>query len=145
MRDMSQQTSPANLIAAATYDADTTPVAVDLATYQSASIYLQVGVGGITFTNTNKIEFVLTHSDDGETYENVTAADLVGDALLPTTITGGIVRALKAAHAAGTIQEIGYVGNRRYLKLFADFGGTHASGTPIGAFVVRGQPLSAPV
>ncbi len=144
MRDMASDTKPAVLIGAATLSADNTPAAVDLFAYQGASIYLSVGIGGITFTGTNKIEFVLTHSDDDSSYANVAEADLIKDALAPSSISNGIVRSLTAAHAAATVQEIGYVGNKRYLKLLADFSGTHGAGTPISAVVVKGLPLTGP-
>lgn len=138
-RDSATTITPVTVIAPAVYDADNTPAAIDLRDALSATIVLNVGVGGITFTATNKIEFVLTHSDDDSTYDNVTAADLVGDALMPLTITGGIVRSIKAAHASATVQKIGYIGGRRYVKLLADFGGTHATGTPIAATLIKGR------
>lgn len=144
MRDNSQMNSPVAMIDAAVLSADNTPGAIDLAGYGSASIVLNIGVGGITFSGTNKIEFVLTHSDDNVSYANVAAADVIGDALLPV-VANGIVRALTAAHAAGTVQEIGYVGSKRYLKLLADFSGTHGAGTPISAICHRGLPVVAPV
>lgn len=136
-RDGFHSIAPAELIAPAALSADNTPAAVDVRGYRKATILLGVGVGGITFSGTNKIEFKLTHSDDDDTYTDVTAADLIGDDLLPDTITNGIVRALTAAHAAATLQKIGYIGGKGYLKLLADFSGTHGSGTPIAAYVVR--------
>lgn len=92
---------------------------------------LHIGVGGITFTGTNKIEFVLTHSDD----------DVQG----VTGVTNGIVKALKTAHAAAAVTKIGYIGYRRYLKVLADFSGTHGTGTPIAVAAILGRPHSAPV
>lgn len=145
MRDFSQVLSPAILIPASTLSADNTPPAVDLSGYDGAMISLHIGVGGITFSGTNKIEFVLTHSEDNSTYTNVTDADIVKDANAPASISNGIVRALVAAHAAATVQKIGYIGNKRYLKLLADFSGTHGTGTPIAAIAIRGFPLTAPV
>lgn len=135
--DRSQHLVPAILLPAAAYDADNTPTAVDLLGALSATIFLMVGVGGITFSGTNKIEFVLTHSDDDSTYTNVTAADLVGVA----SVTNGIVRALTAAHAAPSVTEIGYIGRKRYLKLLADFSGTHGNATPLAALVVESDLL----
>jgi hypothetical protein len=83
------------LIANATYSADTTPAVVDLQGFDAAEIVLALGAGGITFSGTNKIEFVLTHSDDNSTYSNVADADMLG----VTGITSGIIKALTAAQA----------------------------------------------
>ncbi len=139
-RDQASHVSPVTAIAPEALSADNTPGAIDLINYGAATLLLHVGVGGITFTGTNKIEFVLTHSDDNASYSNVTDDDLIKDSLAPASISNGIIRALTAAHAAATIQKLGYVGGKRYLKLLADFSGTHASPTPIAASVVKGLP-----
>lgn len=141
MRDLHQVTNVATAIGSATLSADNTPAAIDLAGYKGAEIILAIGAGGITFTGTNKIEFVLTHSHDDSTYANVTDSDVLG----APAITNGIIKALTAAHASAATYRFGYVGPRRYLKLLADFSGTHATGTPIAAAVVRGYPSAAPV
>lgn len=141
MKDMYSNVAVVEAIAAATLAADNTPAAIDLAGYNSAMIVLSVGAGGITFSDTNKIEFVLTHSDDDTTYTAVALADVQG----PTSVTTGIVKSLVAAHAAGTVDRIGYIGGKRYLKLLADFSGTHGTGTPIAACVVKGHPALYPV
>lgn len=140
MRDMHSGISVATLIGSATLAADNTPAAVDLAGFQSAEIVLAIGVGGITFSGTNKIEFVLTHSDDDSTYTPVADADLLG----VSGISGGIIKSLIAAHAAAASYRFGYKGGKRYLKLLADFSGTHGTGTPIAATVVKGDPDVAP-
>lgn len=142
MKDMHSGVSTAILIAAATLAADNTPPAVDLQDFNAAEIILAIGAGGITFSGTNKIEFKLTHSDDDSTYEPVTAADLLG---VTSVGTGGIVKALTSAHAAAGVYRFGYVGGKRYLKLLADFSGTHGTGTPIAATALLGQPYDAPV
>lgn len=133
--DQSQEITASVLLPAASYNADNTPAALDIGKAQSATVLLSVGVGGITFSGTNKIEFVLTHSDDDSTYTNVATADVVG----VSSVTNGIVRALTAAHAAAAVYTIGYVGRKRYLKLLADFSGTHGTATPLGAVVVLGN------
>jgi len=142
-RDQASNLSLATLVAAATLAADNTPAAVDLLDHGAATIALMIGVGGITFSGTNKVEFVLTHSDDDSTYVAVTDDDVIKDSLAATTITDGIIRALTAAHAAATVQRLGYIGGKRYLKLLADFSGTHGTGTPIAAIVIRGLPSFA--
>lgn len=129
MKDTHSDNTYDVMIGAATLSADNTPAAVDLQGYDAAEIVIAVGVGGITFDATNKIEFVLTHSDDGTTYSNVEDADLLG----VSGVSGGIIKSLIAAHAAATVSRFGYIGNKRYLKLLADFSGTHGTGTPISA------------
>ena len=128
--------SPAVLIAPALYTADTTPVSVDCAGYDGATISLAIGVGGITFTGTNKIEFVLEHSNDGSTWAAVTTADMIG----VTIASGGIIRALVAAKAAADVVFYRYQGPRQFLRLTADFSGTHGTGTGISAMLIRGNP-----
>jgi hypothetical protein len=120
--------------------ADPTPVAVDLLGCNSASIQIAVGVGGITFSGTNKIEFKVTHSDDDSTYSDVTSSDVIlGDNADTTVGTGGIVRSLIAAHAAATVARVDYIGAKRYLKILPDFSGTHGTGTPISVTVIKSR------
>ncbi|MNT92068.1 hypothetical protein D3C72_2332830 [compost metagenome] len=53
--------------------------------------------------------------------------------------------ALKTAHADATVTKLGYIGYARYVRLKADFGGTHGTGTPLAATVIFGRPSQAPV
>lgn len=141
MRDMHSNVAVATLIGAAALAADNTPASVDLAGYNSAEIVLAIGVGGITFSGTNKVEFKLTHSDDDSAYSDVTTDDMLG----VTVASGGIIKSLVAAHAAAASYRFGYKGGKRYLKLLADFSGTHGTATPIAAMVIKGNPSVAPV
>lgn len=141
MRDMHSDIEVADLLPVASRTADNTPAAVDLQGYNSAEIILSIGVGGITFDATDKIEYKLTHSDDDSVYTAVGAADMLG----VTPGTGGIIKSLVAAHAAAANYRYGYRGNKRYLKLLADHSGTHGTGTISGAVVVKGHPHVAPV
>jgi len=140
MKDLHSGMTALVAIGAATLSADNTPAAIDLQDYEAAELVLAIGAGGITFNGTNKIEFVLTHSDDDSTYANVADADMLG----VSSITDGIIKALTSAHAAAAVYRFGYVGGKRYLKLLADFSGTHATGTPIAATVLGGQAYDNP-
>lgn len=141
MKDLHSNIGVATLIDAATLAADNTPAAVDLLGFGSAEIVLAIGAGGITFSGTNKVEFKLTHSDDDSTYSAVTTDDMLG----VTVADGGIIKSLVTAHAAAASYRYGYKGGKRYLKLLADFSGTHGTGTPVAAVVVKGSPAVAPV
>lgn len=141
IRDLHDNLSTAMLVAPQTATADVTPVSVDLLGFRAAMVLLYIGIGGITFTGTNKIEFILEHSNDNSTWNAVAQADVLG----PTVAAGGIVRSLVAAKAAADVQEISYIGGRRYVRLTPDFSGTHGTGTPMTAFMVRGMPEQMPV
>lgn len=132
--DQSQAITAGVLLPAAAYDADNTPAAFDIGTAQACTVLIDVGVGGITFTSTDKVEFKLTHCDtSGGVYTAVAQADVVG----VTVGSGGIVRSLTAAHATPSVTVVGYVGRKQFLKLLADFSGTHGAATPMAAVAVR--------
>lgn len=140
MKDLHSKIVLVTLLGAAVIAADTDSAIVDLQGYNSAEIALAIGAGGIAFTAANKIEFVLTHSDDGVTFTPVTVNDVLGVA----AVNNGIVKALVAAHAAPQSYRLGYKGNRRYLKLTADFSGAHGTGTPIAAMLIKGAGFNRP-
>ncbi|TCK27985.1 hypothetical protein EV667_1981 [Ancylobacter aquaticus] len=142
MRDIVHNIAVVEAIPPAAYTADNTPAAVDIKGFDSAMLAIHVGIGGITFSGTNKIEFKLTHSDDDSTYSAVTIDEVQG---IASVGAGGIVSSLIAAHAAPTMTRVGYVGNKRFLKLLADFSGTHGTATPLSATVIKGNPASRPV
>lgn len=140
LRDGYSELGQTSLLDPAVYAADSTPVSVDLNGYSSVVIVLQNGAGGITFSGVNKIDFLLQHSDDNSTWVNVVDLDVLG----VTNITGGIVQSFQAAKTAGT-QKIGYRGNKRYIRLTADFSGTHGTGTGLSAIVLRSIAAFQPV
>lgn len=145
MRDLASNIKAVVAVPIAVYSTDQNGIAVDRLGFESVTFLLNIGVGGITFTGTNKIEFVATESDDGSNWTAVAGDDLILDGLAPTAVTAGIVRALTAAHPAATVQRVGYIGSKRYARVSPDFSGTHGTGTPIGIAAVLGHPHSAPV
>lgn len=141
-KDLHSQVAVADVFGPVSIDADNTPAAIDLLGYGAAEIILGVGIGGITFDASNKIEVKLTASDDNVTYVAVTADEVLGEASIGT---GGIIKSLVAAHAAAAWYRYGYVGGKRYIKVLADFTGTHGAATPLACCVIKGRPLLAPV
>ena len=129
----------------ASYTTDQTSTALNTANYpyKALSLVLHLGIGGITFSATNRVDFKLTHSDDDDTYVAVDE----GDVVLPypdVVATGGIVKSLIAAHAAAESIVVGYRGKKQYVKVMTDFGGTHGAGTIFGISWLLTHPMSAP-
>lgn len=142
MRDLHSDIKVVQSIACAEYDDDNTAVAVDRQGYESVEYVLAVGVGGIEFDASNKIEFKLTHSDDNTNYEAVSAADVLG---VESVGNDGIVKALTAQHEAAAVYRFGYIGNKRYTKLLADFSGSHGTGTVLAAVAILSHAQMKPV
>jgi hypothetical protein len=140
MKDLHSKLAIVNAFGPATLTADNTPAAIDLQGFNSAEIELGIGIGGITFDATNKIEVKVTHSDDNVSYSAVADADMLG----VSGISSGIIKSLVAAHAAAETCRYGYKGGKRYLKILADFSGTHGTGTPLYASVIKSNGYNNP-
>lgn len=115
---------------------------IDRQGFESLTVIFRIGVGGITFDATNKLDAVMQHSDDNVTFTAVAAADVV--IILPdgadgAVASGGVVRSLQAAHAAQSTTKVGYIGNKRYIKPLAAYSGTHGTATPVDIVGVLGN------
>lgn len=127
---------------AATADADS--AAIDLQGYEGCLIGIALGIGGITFDTSNKIEIKVTECDTSDgTFTAVDDDDILG-AEGGAVGTGGIVKSFVAAHAAPSVTLVGYVGGKRYIKVRDERTGTHGTATPISLFVIKGHPHIAP-
>lgn len=140
MKDMHTLQTRVLAIGCAVYSATTTPAAIDLQGFDGCEVKFDLGIGGITFSGVNKIDFVLTHSDDNSTYINVTDADILG----VTGTASGIIKSLQTLQAAAAVYRYGYIGNKRYVKLMAVFSGTHGVGTPIACSLCLMRPRLTP-
>jgi hypothetical protein len=118
--------------------ADNTPVALDTRGFDNIQFLIGVGIGGITFDSTNKIEIILKHGDDTTVGNHTAVAStdikIYDDAEAAVAmVTGGIVWQLIAANAAAKSRRVDYFGSKRYLSVLVDFSGTHGTGTPVYA------------
>ena len=94
---------------------------VDLAGYEGATIFVNVG----TRTDSS-FTFVLKESDDNSTYSAVAAGDILGS---QPTVSG----------ASNAIYQFGYIGSKRYIRADATFkAGGASAGASISALIVRG-------
>lgn len=145
--DLKSHTSSAVMLARAILTATPAVTAIDLLDYGSATLLMYVGAGGITFSTTNKIEFIVYESDDNSIFTAVPDDGLILNPGATAPGGTGIARAIIAAHASAdtTIESVGYRGKKRYLKCIPTFGGTHGTGTIVGVDLIRGHPAHKPV
>jgi len=147
MRDLSRDVKIVQHVVPAVYITTPNPSPVDRKGFESVTGVIDVGVGGITFTTVNKIEFIATHGDDTGAMAAVAAEDVVitmPDGTTGTLASGGIVRALTAAHAAGTLTKVAYKGAKRHFEITPTHGGTHATGTPYSVTMILGHAHNRP-
>lgn len=145
MRDQFDSLGTVTAIAPAVLSDDPAAITIDRSGFEAVTFALMIGVGGITFTASNRIDFILEHSDDGTAWAPVVATNVLG--AIPDAT--GIVLSQRSAHPAATVHRVGYVdgtvGDKRFVRLRPDFNGTHGTGTPIAAVAVLGRGRSLPV
>lgn len=123
-RQLSSRISAAQSLTPAARTASATGTGVDLAGYHAVAIYIVAG----TITDGTHTP-VVQESDDNITFTNVAAEDLQGTL---------------ANIASNTVQEIGYIGSKRYIRVNVNVTGATTGGV-YAAFVVRGRASSNPV
>ena len=138
MYDLSNSINPAVSLAAAVRTAAGNGTGVDLKGYEGATILVDVGAEGDTLSGSVFFEVSLEHSDDDSTYTDCAQADIIDG----TIASGGIFLKLDGTaggdpDTTGLIYRVGYVGGKRYVRVVLAKTGTHSTGTPIGAMVVR--------
>lgn len=127
VRDLNKEVSVVTSVApAAALTATTTGASADLAGYRSAMAIIVAGVA-----TDGTIVPSLEESDDNSSWSAVAAGDLSGTFASVT------------AAADETVQEVGYLGTKRYIRVLLTE--TVASaGQFITALIVRGDPLTKP-
>lgn len=143
---VSNMQAPLGLILAS-LDADANSPTVDTQKWKSLVFGWYVGIGGITFTGTNRLDVVIQESADGSTWTEVVEEDLILPyGLTYGTAASGIVKSYTAIKAAADTAYalVGYRGKARYARLRLEFGGTHSSPTPMAVIVIQGHPMHRP-
>ena len=137
MKDLANNISVVQSIAPVVGSSDTNGTGVDLQFFESAVAVVDTGVEGDTLSSSVKIDFILEDSDDNSSWSAVTSQSSVTDG---TVDSSGIFLTLDANAATPQVTSIGYVGGKRYLRVTADFTGTHSNGTPIAVSIIKGSP-----
>ena len=133
MKDLANNISAAQSLAPAVRTSDTNGTGVDLQGFESATIIVDTGAEGVTLSTSVKIDFKLEESSDDSTYTAVTSATAVTDG---TVDSNGVFLTLDDNAETPQIASIGYVGGARYIRVVADFTGSHSTGTPVAASVI---------
>ena len=138
MKDLSNNIVPVVSIKNAVKTAAENGTGVDLQGYEGATILVDVGAEGDTLSSSVHFEVSLEESDDDSTYTDVAQAGIIDG----TIASGGIFLKLDGTTGAdpgtaGGIFRVGYVGGKRYIRVVLAKTGTHSTGTPIGAMVVK--------
>ena len=137
MKDLANNISIIQSIAPVVGTSDTNGTGVDLQFFESATAVVDTGVEGDTLSTSVKIDFKLEDSDDNSSFSAVTSSLHVTDGSVDSN---GIFLTLDANAETPQVTSIGYVGGKRYLRVVADFTGTHSNGTPIAATNIKGSP-----
>ena len=107
-------------------DTEGTGVGVDLSDYEAAEMVFHFGISGDTLSGALSVLPILEESDTlGSGYTTVAAADMLGS-----------LTVIDAAAEDPAVQSVGYIGNKRYIRAFVDFTGTHTNGMPISAVAI---------
>jgi hypothetical protein len=123
-RQLSSQISVATVLPPAARTANATGSSVDLADFRSVAVEAIVGI--IT-DGTHAL--TVEHSDDGSIWSAVPAASLQGSF---------------SNLASNTVQEVGYIGNKRYVRVNSTATGATTGGL-YSVVVLRGRPRSMPI
>ena len=137
---------------------DLTGVDIDTQGFESLTVVVNIGnlseVSGASY-----VALILQHTDASalgagpSTYALVSATDILGLPDDVTALTSGICRTIGTLNSAvGTsicgsrAVAIGYIGTKRYVRLYVDCVGTVATASDaIGAIAVLGYPAKWPV
>lgn len=137
MKDLANNLLAVQSLAPAVRTADANGTGVDLQGFEGAMVIVDMGAEGDTLSGSVKIDYKLEESSDDSTYTAVTSSSSVTDGSVDSN---GIFATFDANAEAPAVTGIGYVGGSRYIRVVADFTGTHSNGTPCSAMVIKGHP-----
>ena len=137
MRDLANNISVAQSLAPAVRTADANGTGVDLQGFEGATVVIDTGAEGVTLSSSVKIDFILEESSDDSTYTAVTSATSVTDGSVDSN---GVFLTLDDNAETPQVATIGYVGGARYIRVVADFTGSHSTGTAVAASVIKSHP-----
>lgn len=145
MRDLYHNFLSVSTLAPTARNTNANGATVDLLGYDSCLMVVDIGGGGVAFTDTNYIEVQLEHSDDGSTWADVVTGD-VQRASTDAVANGVVIRPPnQLINVVVGVETVGYIGNKRYVRGSVNFQGTHSTATSISIVALLGNASYRPV
>ncbi|WP_157266598.1 hypothetical protein [Azohydromonas aeria] len=148
MRDLFSNLALQQTLSPAVYTADQNGAAVDRKGFDAILHVVNVGITADTLSGSVKIDFKLQESDDGATWNAVTRAyDVKQSTTAPYVAVdaNGTFLTVDDNAEDDAVYKVGYIGNKRYSRVVADYTGTHTNGIELSMTAVKGYPASQPV
>lgn len=141
-RDISQNLKVSQILDPATLTADANSSSVDSQGFRSLMLVANIGESGDTLSSSVKIELEVEESSDNSTWTDVADADLI-DAVSGTN--DGTFALIDAPAEDDSVYKVGYIGDKRYVRVVVNLTGTHTNGTPVSVSAILGHAEHKPV
>jgi hypothetical protein len=119
-------------LAPAVRTADANGASVDTQDSVGVAAVVHVGASGDTLSGTVFVDLELQHSDNGTDF--IACLDSEIDAPVVGSNTGTFAR-IDAPGEANAIYKVGYLGQKRYVRVVQNLTGTHTNGIAMSAMV----------
>lgn len=115
-------------------DTDTATALIDLQGYNSAELVVNVG----TITGVDGSNYMTIVAQECDTTVAASFTDVAANDLL------GAFTVIDSTAEDSTVQHVGYVGGKRYLRVSLEFTGTGITANVLGVLAILGHPRHAP-
>lgn len=136
MKDLHNNIDVVTVLHSVAVSATQTITDIDFSGANSIELVFDIGVDA-GLGESNKFTFTLQHSDDGTTYTNVAAADVLG-----VTPSSGVILTIDSTDEDNTLYHYGYVGGKKYGQIIITETGTVSC--PVSITMIKGHLLDAP-
>lgn len=148
MRDFHSTTDIVQAIAAQTVNTAGGAVNsgdIDLQGCNGAIVTVNFGAnGGDTLSASNYFTVTIEHADDDGTGAADTYADCDSTDIIGATPASGVVITVDDAAEDAASYKVGYVGDKRFIKVTITPNGTLTNGNPVSSDVIKGGLSNAP-
>ena len=144
-KDRVSHQNPIQLLVAAAQKVTVLSSAIDMQGFDALTLLAFLGASGDTLSGSVKIELEVQESDDDSTYTAVADDDLIPVGSVVTATNVGTFGLIDDPAEDDQLYFIGYRGNKRYVKINAEFTGTHTNGIPLTLAAMQELPTYGPV